>query len=328
MPEFSIVVPVYNGEKYLAEALESVLQQTFTDWEMVLVDDGSRDRSAQICDEYCEKEPRIRCIHKDNEGVAIARKTGVLSAEGEYIVFLDGDDWLDRDCTEGMDRIIRDHSPDILAFGHMDEMTDGTSRPWRWEYQGAFSRSQIETQIFPYLIHNSKARYFPYNLCGNAIRRELIRDYMIADSRATIGEDGACMIPTVYHSQSIFFLQDCYYHYRYNTESASRSRKVIHWDNAQVIAEHISRCIDLNQRDFREQLDRKIVHDVFLICVSRFHAGKSFRETREEIIQETGRVYYRNAICRAKFSGNPKATLMQLALRQNLVGLIYLYYKR
>ena len=90
----SIIVPVYNTEKYLRECLDSILNQTMTDFELILVDDGSKDASGRICDEYAGKDGRIRVIHKQNEGACMARKAGVETACGEFVAFVDSDDWV------------------------------------------------------------------------------------------------------------------------------------------------------------------------------------------------------------------------------------------
>lgn len=92
MPIISVIVPVYKGEKYLPECIESILSQTFSDFELLLLDDGSPDRSGAICDEYAKKDYRIRVIHKQNEGINATRKTGVMAAKGEWIAFCDDDD--------------------------------------------------------------------------------------------------------------------------------------------------------------------------------------------------------------------------------------------
>lgn len=92
--KISILVPVYNVEQYLPRCIESVLVQDFQDWEMILVDDGSPDKSPQICDEFAEKDNRIKVIHKSNGGLPSARQVGYLNATGEYLMFLDSDDWL------------------------------------------------------------------------------------------------------------------------------------------------------------------------------------------------------------------------------------------
>ena len=94
MPKVSIVVPIYNTEKYLAQCIDSILAQTFTDFELILVNDGSKDNSGKICDEYALKDSRIVVIHKENGGVSSARNKGIEIAQGEWISFIDADDWI------------------------------------------------------------------------------------------------------------------------------------------------------------------------------------------------------------------------------------------
>src|SRR5688572_14059839 len=95
--KISIIVPVYNLEDFLPNCIDSLINQSFNDIEIILVNDGSKDNSPKICDEYAESDKRIKVIHKKNEGVSIARNTGLKAAIGEYIVFVDGDDWVHPD---------------------------------------------------------------------------------------------------------------------------------------------------------------------------------------------------------------------------------------
>lgn len=94
---FSIVIPVYNAEKYLKQCIDSILAQRFTDFEVILVDDGSKDNSGALCDELCLQDSRVKAIHKQNGGAADSRNVGTASASGEYIVYIDSDDYIDRD---------------------------------------------------------------------------------------------------------------------------------------------------------------------------------------------------------------------------------------
>ena len=97
IPQISVIVPVYNVEKYLSRCIESILSQTFTDFELLLIDDGSTDRSGEICDEYAKKDTRIRVFHTKNRGVSAARNLGLDNAKGEWISFVDSDDWVEDD---------------------------------------------------------------------------------------------------------------------------------------------------------------------------------------------------------------------------------------
>lgn len=93
----SVIIPVFNAEKYLPRCVESVLNQSFKDFELILVDDGSTDNSGKICDEYCSEDSRVKVIHQDNQGVSVARNNGMAISEGQYITFIDSDDWIEED---------------------------------------------------------------------------------------------------------------------------------------------------------------------------------------------------------------------------------------
>ena len=99
-PQISVIVPVYNGERYLHECIDSILNQSFTNFELILVNDGSKDSSAQICDDYAKKDHRVRVIHKQNEGINATRRRGVREAKGTWINFCDNDDSLPQDALE------------------------------------------------------------------------------------------------------------------------------------------------------------------------------------------------------------------------------------
>lgn len=112
--KFSIIIPVYNVEKYLRDSLDSVLHQTFADWEAVCVDDGSTDSSAAILAEYVKKDNRFKMIAQVNEGLSSARNTGIKEAKGDYILFLDSDDWLEPNTLETIAKALNDQ--DVLCF--------------------------------------------------------------------------------------------------------------------------------------------------------------------------------------------------------------------
>ena len=100
MPLLSVIVPAYNVESYLEQCVDSILKQTFTDFELILVDDGSPDRCPQICDSYAKKDTRVQVIHKENGGLVSARKAGLIASMGTYVTYVDGDDWIEPDMYE------------------------------------------------------------------------------------------------------------------------------------------------------------------------------------------------------------------------------------
>lgn len=129
---FSIIIPVFNTAKYLDKCIESVKGQTFSDWELIIVDDGSTDESAQICDIYAQKDERIRVLHKENEGQGKARNVAIGIAKGDYIVFLDSDDWLELNLLETLNSLlIEEKEVDLVSyqFNIFNERRILTSKP-------------------------------------------------------------------------------------------------------------------------------------------------------------------------------------------------------
>lgn len=118
MPKISIIVPVYNCEKYLERCLDSIINQTFRNWECILVDDGSTDRSGKILDEYAEKDDRFAVFHKSNKGVSSARNYGMLKCKGDWVTFVDSDDWVENGWLKEFDDIIKIADFDIIRFGY------------------------------------------------------------------------------------------------------------------------------------------------------------------------------------------------------------------
>ncbi len=120
----SVIVPVFNAEKYIRVCLDSIQMQTYKDYETIIVDDGSTDASGSICDQFAERNQRFQVIHKKNEGLICARKTGIMAAKGHYIAFVDADDWIDADFLETNIGRMEQVDADIVAAGCVKE-TDG-----------------------------------------------------------------------------------------------------------------------------------------------------------------------------------------------------------
>ena len=124
--KISVIVPIYNAESFLEKCIDSILKQTYIGFELILVDDGSWDRSGSICDEFSKKDDRIQVIHKKNEGLICARITGVEAAKGEYVAFVDADDWVEDSFLERLVNPMEDVGADIVVSGCISEI-DGRS---------------------------------------------------------------------------------------------------------------------------------------------------------------------------------------------------------
>lgn len=190
MCKISVIVPIYNMEKYLGKCVESLLNQTMSDIEIILVDDGSKDASPLICDEYAEKFKSIRVIHKENGGLVSAWKAGLNTAEGQYIGFIDPDDFVDRDYYEKLwEPILKDNEIDMVACGmttNLGERKIPHNASDVFE-AGVYSGEELERykkEFFgeKYVIAPSR--------CTKLIRRELmLKNYPLFDDRITLCED-------------------------------------------------------------------------------------------------------------------------------------------
>ena len=229
MPKLSVIVPVYNTEKYLRECIDSILAQTFTDFELILVDDGSTDGSGAICDEYAAKDPRIRVIHQENGGVTRARKNGALLSKGDYLTYVDSDDWIDLDGYRNMMSHIEKHRADIGIFA----MTVEKKQPVVISNQialGFFSKEMLLTAVYPYMLfdYSQNCSGVIMSLCNKIIRRELLMNAItvIPDS-LTYGEDAISGYLCMLNASSAYICNEPFYHYRDNPASISYADSTI-----------------------------------------------------------------------------------------------------
>ena len=209
-PAISIIIPVYNAEKYLRRCIESVLSQSFTDFELILVDDGSKDQSPQICDEYSSQDTRVRVIHKVNGGVSAARNDGLDIAKGEYVTFIDSDDWVEREYLSTLS-YYRDY--DIVFFSHRLIYEDGYTSEFMFEAKEG--NKQNIWEIVASLRKNAvKSNFYGYTW-NKKFRRDIIEKYMIRFVEGLkISEDEVYTLDYCTHAESIKVLPICLYNYR------------------------------------------------------------------------------------------------------------------
>ncbi|MFR2563744.1 MAG: glycosyltransferase family 2 protein [Anaerovoracaceae bacterium] len=326
-PLFSVLIPVFKIEKYIEECVFSITNQSFSDFEIILIDDGSPDDCPEICERLKKNDSRIKVLHKENEGVAKARRDGAGIAEGEYVICVDGDDWLKKDCLTKISETVQKKNVDIFCFGMLADNGKQTT-PLGVNYrEGYYSKKAIEKEIFPSLIQKSDASYFIPSLCGKAIKRQLFLDNVLANENVTIGEDGACVISCVFHAKSMYISNECCYFYRYNSKSATKGKKVFNWEWPKLVAKHIENRIDINCSDMQRQLYRKIVHDIFSVVVSQFNRKEKYSIIAKDIRSHLEDKIYKEAIQKCEFKGSIKARIMMIVLKKRIFFPIYIYSK-
>ncbi|MCH5165998.1 MAG: glycosyltransferase family 2 protein [Clostridiales bacterium] len=322
---FSVIVPIYKSEAFLRECVDSILAQTFRDFELILVDDGSPDGCPDICDEYEKTDKRVVVIHKDNGGVTSARKAGANAARGEYIVCVDSDDTVSPEYLHMFNDALKAHDADAVCCGTVKFYRDTTVMKPVKARSGFFTRADLEREIFPRLIENAYADSFTSNVCAKAVRREIfVKVQNGIDDRIKIGEDSVCIRSCIFMAQSMFVIDGCLYNYRTNPQSAIMSAKPRNWDEAKLIGNSYKRFIDLSQFDFEAQFCRNITHKFFNICLSHLGGNEPYKMVRKEIKRQLKDDFYRQCIKQAKYYCR-QGKFMVFALKHKFVWLIKKY---
>lgn len=221
--KISVVIPVYNTEEYLEKCIESVINQTYKNLEIILVNDGSTDGSLEICKRFQMKDERIIVIDKENQGLVAARKTGVKEALGDYITFVDSDDWIDNwayeRITEGS------NNEDVVMFGMVEDFGCRQIEKINAIREGHYDYSQIREDIIPHIFGTDYFFYFGIlpNLVCKLIRRTLMLNVLEEiDRRVTVGEDVDFTCHALVKADSVNVLHVMPYHYVQRLQSMMR----------------------------------------------------------------------------------------------------------
>ena len=216
--QISIVVPIYNVEEYLKRCIESILNQTYKNIEIILVDDGSTDGCPEICDDYSKTDDRIQVIHKENGGLVSARKAGTAAAHGDYILNVDGDDWIEKDRIEILvsDGIKAAKADMIYLSGYKKDYKNSSILIDSDVPIKTFYQDEIRKQIFPLLMDVKEGFYTKVKsiLVAWAVKRELLQEKQkLVDDRITIGEDIICVWFCLLAAERVTFVRQTGYHY-------------------------------------------------------------------------------------------------------------------
>ena len=211
MVKVSIIVPVYNAEDVLPRCIDSIINQEYKDFELLLINDGSKDESGNICDAYARKDPRIRVFHKENTGVSDTRNLGIDEAQGEYIQFLDADDWITPDSTKELVRAMEAYQPQLVIADFYRVVGNNIAR------KGSILSSEVLTQKeFAECMMESPADYY-YGVIWNKLYRRDILDkfHLRMDKSLSFCEDFVFNLEYYLHCDTIYPLQvPVYYYYK------------------------------------------------------------------------------------------------------------------
>ena len=326
-------MPVYNAEQFLVESIDSVINQTYENFELIIVDDGSTDNSPSICDSYAEKDHRVKVIHQNNGGQTSARKKAAENAQGKYIVCVDSDDWIDKDYLKSFYDVITETKADIVCAGMKRVFDCSVVDVPLNQNCGLYKKAELKRDIYPKLIQPSIGEGFTVSLWGKAILSNLYKEYQKnVDSGLRMGEDLACFLPCAYHAESIYILDDSLYYYRDNPDSYTKKKSVYNWNGPERIHDCIVKGIEIERFDFQEQLYRRVVREVFLVATSQFNRNEKYKIIKQDIIDNISRDVYSVAIKKARFdfklnNSSLRYNYYSFVLKHRCIWLIRLYNK-
>lgn len=256
-PLISVIVPVYNVEKYLNRCIDSILNQTLKQIEIILVDDGSTDNSPIICDEYCERYENIRVIHKENNRVSSARNDGIKIATGKYISLVDSDDWIEPNMLEEMYSKAEEFHTDITMcdlrkVGIESEYT--VSQPIR---EGYYDKKMIEAELFSCLIMFENIELPPtISNCTCLFKHKfLIENNLFYDEDIHYCEDSIFGSKAMYNANGFYYMKNRYfYNYFYNPNSTTSTCNMKKWDSYLIINQRLKEYFKDSRFDFSRQI--------------------------------------------------------------------------
>lgn len=292
--KISVIVPVYKVEPYLRKCLDSIVNQTHRNLEIILVDDGSPDSCGAVCDEYAAKDGRIKVIHKGNGGVASARNAGLDAATGDYIGWVDGDDWIEPEMFETMLRGAEAHDADIAICSRMEIYPDH-SFPMGWQQAELLNKEQAVAL----LVEDDVIRSY---LCDKLWKRELFQD--IRFPQLKVFEDMAVMYPLFMRAERVVCLPDVLYHYEHHdgglTAAPSLESRMIF---CRVVKERYE-ALEWDFPQLTERLAPVLAEAAVRIWTSYYDAPKEERMAYDAQIRDMAafcREHYKAALEKKRF---------------------------
>lgn len=239
--KISVIIPIYNVEKYIKDCIESVIYQTYNDLEIILVDDGSPDNCPQICDQYAKIDQRIIVIHKKNGGLSDARNVGIRKSTGEYVIFLDGDDlWDDKEAMNKLVKRVQLTKPDVLNYTYK-KFYDGTEK-----YQSYVKKIESMSEKYKkkeiQLDFLTRQGLYIASACNKMIRRKLFADYPLYFEEGVFSEDIEWCARILIYASTFDFIYEDFYCYRQRENSI---RHTISDKNCTDLTNNILKCLQL-----------------------------------------------------------------------------------
>lgn len=269
----SVIVPVYNVENSLAKCIDSIKNQTFTDLEIILINDGSTDNSGKTCDDYAKNDSRIKVIHQKNSGVSAARNTGIKISTGDYLTFVDSDDWLEMDMYEEMCKIVQKESDiDIIMCDFKNIKNNSVVQISADIRKGFYSKQEIIAELYPTLLVTENFGRIPIVSVWSCLFKSILlkNKNINFNEKLLYSEDYLFMAEVMVNAKSFYYLKGNYF-YNYLQYEDSRSKKFqpIWWENLLYLNLQLEKLLqNCNDYNFTRQLNLQLLHSALFVLNS------------------------------------------------------------
>lgn len=287
MPKVSIIVPIYNVQKYLDRCVTSLVNQTLKDIEIILVDDGSPDACPSLCDQWAKKDQRIKVVHKENGGLSSARNAGLRIVQGEYIGFVDSDDDVELDMYERMYAQAKKYNVDFVMCDYQRIANDKERYIKTLDIEeGYYPKEKIIHDIYHQLIMKSSIEYGPLLSVWHCLyRTDFLRIHNFEfDEEVRWSEDNIFSAFVGYYAQSFYYMKnEALYHYYQNDGSITTSYRKGSWNVYKTMNIHLHQFFDsIVDYDFSQQLNYHLIYYA-CNCLNQTGLMKEFKKTKKEI---------------------------------------------
>jgi glycosyltransferase involved in cell wall biosynthesis len=266
----SIIIPVYNDEKNLPRCLDSLLSQTFGDFELLLIDDGSTDACPAICDAYANKDPRIRVCHKENEGISKTRQYGLNNTSGDYIYFVDSDDWIEPNVVADVTKKLENDRADIIFMDFFKETAAGKERIIIQK------PSALDTETITRLVLEGKLLSCPWNFIIN--RNFCAKTKVNFVEGINYGEDTLFILELLLNTPRAAYLARAYYHHTYNHNSFTRKNKKQRYIDRVTFLNRIDPLLNKYNRNDLAKHNFIPLNDKLIMLSSQVFSKKEYQE--------------------------------------------------
>ena len=327
---FSIIVAIYRVEDYLPQCIESILKQTYNDFELILVDDGSPDGAPLICDEYAKKDRRVKVIHKKNGGLVSARKAGLKIARGKYICFVDGDDFVSNDMLETYERTLRRQNVDVICAGHSEFYGNGeVIKVQQKAKNGFYDKKDLQTEFYHQMLSTKPFFHFyvqpsVWSKCFKKQIADMV--YRNIPDDISLGEDVAATYAILLRAASVRVIDYCGYMYRQNIDSMTHTYDKNLYPKVRNLVEYLKKLEKETEWQAKNQINEYAVYLLILAKDNEFkyNSKETYRQKKKNMKNYLSDPLFKEALKRVKMDGLKNRFIVH-CFKKQLLFPIYLY---